>query len=73
MRGLFKLSFNQLVLSNVFLGARKESFSAIMKPFILGYRGPYCILNVSFVFSQFKLVLHMLVNISFRRKKILFI
>jgi len=73
MQDFFKLSFKQLMLSNVFLGARKDSFNMIMKPFILGYRGSFCILNLSHTYIQFKLLIHLLFNIVFLRKKILIV
>lgn len=70
-RDFFKLSFKQLMLSNVFLGSRKEFFNMIMKPFILGYRGPFCILNLSYTYIHFRLLVHVLFNIVSLRKKIL--
>ena len=73
MQDYFKLSFKQLMLSNVFLGSRKDSFNMIMKPFILGYRGSFCILNLSHTYIQFKLIIHILFNIVFLRKKILMV
>lgn len=71
MRDFFKLSFKQLMLSNVFLGSRKESFNTIMRPFILGYRGPFCILDLSYTYIQFRVLVHVLLNIVLLRKKIL--
>lgn len=73
MQDYFKLSFKQLMLSNVFLGSRKDSFNMIMKPFILGYRGSFCILNLSHTYIQFKLIIHILFNIVFLRKKVLMV
>lgn len=73
MRDLFKLSFKQLMLSNVFLGSRKENFYAFMRPFILGYRTSFCILNLFYTYIQFKLLINILINILFYRKKILII
>jgi ribosomal protein S2 len=71
MQDFFKLTFKQLMLSNVFLGSRRDSFNMIMKPFILGYRGSFCILNLSYSYIQFKLLIHVLFNIIFLRKKVL--
>ena len=51
MRGFFKLSFKQLMLANIFLGSRKENFYAFMRPFILGYRTSFCILNLFYTLS----------------------
>jgi len=59
------------MLSNVFLGSRRASFTMIMKPFVLGYRDSFCILNLSHTYIQFKLLIHVLFNIVFLRKKIL--
>lgn len=73
MQDFFKLSFKQLMLSNVFLGSRKASFNMIMKPFILGYRGSFCILNLSHTYIQFKLLVCVLFNIIFLRKNVLIV
>ncbi len=73
MQDFFKLSFKQLMLSNVFLGSRKASFNMIMKPFIVGYRGSFCILNLSHTYIQFKLLICVLFNIVFLRKKVLIV
>jgi len=73
MREFFKLSFKQLMLSNVFLGSRKESLNVIMNPFIFGYRGSFCILNLSYTFIQFKLLVYVIINIVLLRKNILIV
>jgi ribosomal protein S2 len=73
MQNFFKISYKQLMLSNVFLGSRKESFRMIMNPFIFGYRGPFCILNLFYTYIQFKLLVYILINIVLLRKKILVI
>ena len=73
MRGFFKLSFKQLMLANIFLGSRKENFYAFMRPFILGYRTSFCILNLFYTYIQFKLLINILINILMFRRKILII
>jgi len=65
----FKLTIAQMVLSNVYLGANDYSLSSVIRPFLLGKRNGFYIINLSFTYIQFKVLINFIINIiSFRRK-----
>jgi len=73
MRNPYKLTFKQLMLSNVYLGSRKESFNLMIKSFVLGYRGNFLILNLSYTYLQFRLLTYLIINFVLVHKKLLIV
>lgn len=66
--GVLRLTISQLILSNVYMGDSYYFINIKIKPFILGHRNGYHILNLSITQLQFKLLITFLVNvISFRQ------
>ena len=43
-----RLTINQLVLSNVYMGDNYQFINTKIKPFLLGYKNGYHIINLSF-------------------------
>ena len=71
--GLLRLTINQLILSNVYLGDSYYFINVKIKPFIFGYKNSYHILNLSFTQMQFKILISFLVNIISVRQQILIV
>lgn len=70
---LSRLTSKQLILSNVYLGAQYSSLNVKLKPYLLGRRNGYHILNISFTYLQFKTVTELLIRLFLLRHKILVI
>lgn len=71
--GLLRLTINQLILSNVYLGDSYYFINIKIKPFLLGYKNSYHIINLSFTQMQFKILMGFLVNIISLRQNILIV
>lgn len=69
--GVLRLTISQLILSNVYMGDSYYFINIKIKPFILGHRNGYHILNLSITQIQFKLLINFLVNLVSVRKNIL--
>lgn len=70
---LFRLTLNQLLLSNVYLGTKSNFFNVRVKPFLLGSRTGSYIINLSFTYLQFKILINLIINIVSYRQKILIV
>jgi ribosomal protein S2 len=68
-----RLTTNQLMLSNVYMGDTSHFLDVKIKPFLLGYKSGYYILNFSFTQLQFKLLINILINIVSLRQKVLIV
>ena len=68
-----RLTINQLVLSNVYMGDNYQFINTKIKPFLLGYKNGYHIINLSFTCIQIKLLINILVNLVSLRQKLLIV
>lgn len=68
-----RLTINQLVLSNVYMGDNYQFINTKIKPFLLGYKNGYHIINLSFTCIQIKLLINILINLVSLRQKILIV
>lgn len=69
--GVLRLTVNQLILSNVYLGDSYYFINIKIKPFLLGYKNSCHIINLSFTQVQFKILINFLINIIALRQRIL--
>jgi ribosomal protein S2 len=72
-KNLSRLGINQLVLSNVCLGGYISDVNIRLKPFILGSKSNYHILDISYTHIQLKLLINVLINIISLRQKVLIV
>ena len=72
-KGSLRLTTNQLILSNVYMGDNSQFLDVKIKPFLLGYKNGHHILNFSYTQLQFKLLINVLVNLVSLRQKILIV
>jgi len=72
-KNLSRLVVNQLILSNVCLGGYISGVNVRLKPFILGAKSSYHILDVSYTHIQLKLLINILVSIVSLRQKVLIV
>lgn len=70
---LSRLTSKQLILSNAYLGTPCSLLNVKLKPYLLGRRNNYYILNISFTFFQFRIITEILTKLFFFRQKILVI
>ena len=70
---LSRLTTNQLIISNVYLGTQCSLVNIKLKPYLLGRRNGHHILNISFTFLQFKIITKLLIKLFLSRQKILVI
>lgn len=68
-----RLTINQLMLSNLYLGDNFSLINIKIKPFLLGYKSGYHIINLSFTHVQLKLLLKVVMNLIINRQKILIV
>lgn len=61
------------MLSNVYLGDNFSFINIKTKPFLLGYKSGYHIINLSFTHVQLKLLLKVVMNLIMNRQKILIV
>lgn len=61
------------MLSNVYLGDNFAFVNIKVKPFLLGYKNGYHLINLSFTQIQFKIVLKVIINLIINRQKILIV
>ncbi len=66
-----RLTTSQLILSNIHLGAKYCFINIKLKPYLLGRRNGYYILNISFTYFQFKIITKLLIRLFTSRQKIL--
>lgn len=69
----FKLTIAQMITSNVYLGTNNQYISSAVKPFLLGKRNGFYIINLSFTYLQFKVLINFILNIVSLRRKILIV
>ena len=69
----FRLTISQLMLSNIYLGDNFAFVNIKIKPFLLGYKNGYHLINLSFTQIQFKIVLKVIINLIINRQKILIV
>jgi ribosomal protein S2 len=68
---LSRLTNNQLISSNIYLGDKCSLLNVKIKPYLMGYRNGYHILNISYTYLQVKIVIKLLVKLFLSRQKIL--
>jgi ribosomal protein S2 len=68
---LSRLTINQLILANVYLGDKCSSLNIKIKPYLMGRRNGYHILNISYTHLQFKIIIKILIKLFLSRQKIL--
>ena len=61
------------MLSNVYLGDNFSFINIKTKPFLLGYKNGYHIINLSYTHVQLKLLLKVIMNLIINRQKILIV
>jgi hypothetical protein len=69
----FKLTISQMMASNVYLASSNEYLNTAIKPFLLGKRNGFYIINLSFTFLQFRILINFILNIVSLRRKILIV
>lgn len=69
----FKLTMSQMIISNLYLGTNNEYVSGAVKPFLLGKRNGFYIINLSFTYLQLKVLINFIMNIVSLRRKILIV
>lgn len=72
-KDILKLTLSQLINSNVYLGTNSEYIASSVKPFLLGKRNGFYIINLSYTYIQFKILLNFIISITANRGKILII
>lgn len=70
---IFTLTIAQLISSNVYLGNNSAYISSAIKPFLLGRRNGFYIINLSFTYIQFKVLINLIIGIVAKRGKILIV
>jgi len=68
-----KINLEQLLLSNSYLGDNSGFLNEKLKPYLLGYKNGFHILNISFTLWQLKLLVNIIFNIVSLRQKILIV
>lgn len=68
-----RITINQLLLSNVYLGDNVALSNNKMKSYLLGYKNGSHILNFAYTHLQLKLLINILVNLISLRQKILIV
>lgn len=68
-----KINLEQLLLSNSYLGDNSGFLNEKLKPYLLGYKNGFHILNISFTLWQLKLLINVIFNIVSLRQKILIV
>lgn len=68
-----KINLEQLLLSNAYLGDNSSFLNEKLKPYLLGYKNGFHILNISFTLWQLKLLVNFILNIVSLRQKILIV
>ena len=66
-----RLTTSQLLLANIHLGTKYCFINIKLKPYLLGRRNGYHILNISFTYFQFKTLTRLLIKLFNSRQKIL--
>lgn len=69
----FKLTIGQMMSSSVYLGSNSEYMNSAVKPFLLGKRNGFYVINLSFTYLQFRVLINFIVNIVSLRRKILIV
>lgn len=69
----FKLTIGQMIVSNIYLGTNDEYISSAVKPYLLGKRNGFYIINLSFTYLQFKVLMNFIMNVVSLRRKILIV
>lgn len=72
-KDVYRLTLSQLITANVYLGNNSEYITSAIKPFLLGKRNGFYIVNLSFTYIQFKLLINFIIGITANRGKILII
>jgi len=70
---LSRLTSKQLILANAYLGTQCSLLNVKLKPYLLGRRNNYYILDISFTFFQFRVITEILIKLFSFRQKILVI
>ena len=69
----FNLTLAQMIICNVYLGNNSAYISSAIKPFLLGRRNGFYIINLSFTYLQFKILINLIIGIVSKRGKILIV
>lgn len=70
---VFTLTVAQLINCNVYIGSNSAYITSAIKPFLLGKRNGFYIVNLSFTYLQFKVLINLLIGIISNRGKILIV
>jgi ribosomal protein S2 len=68
---LIKLTLNQLLQSGAHLGQPHRFLHRQIKPYLLGFKSKFSILNMKYTQLQLKLLLHIIINTVSLRQKVL--
>jgi len=64
---------DQLILSNVHLGAYNSFLNIKLKSFLFGVKNEHNVINVLYTYVQLKIIINYLINIISLRQKILIV
>lgn len=70
---VFTLTQAQLINCNSYLGSNSAYINSAIKPFLLGRKNGFYIINLSFTYLQFKVLINLLIGIISNRGKILIV
>lgn len=70
---IIKLTLNQLLGSGIQLGYIRKFLNRQLKPYLLGFKGPFNIFNLKYVHLQVRLLMHLIISVISIRQKILIV
>ena len=70
---IIKLTIDQLLVSGTHLGYIKKFLNRQLKPYLLGFKGPFNIFNIKYIHLQLRLLMHLIINVISLRQKILIV
>ena len=68
-----RLTISQLLLSNVYMGDNINFINIKTKPYLLGYKNGFHVLNFAYTHLQLKLLINVLINLISLRQKMLIV
>jgi hypothetical protein len=72
-KNILKLTINQLVLSNVYIGANTDFYNLALKPFLLQIESNFVIFNLKYTYWSLKLLVSFVIKIFSSTQKILIV
>ena len=70
---ILRLTVQQMVLSNLYLGINQTFLNAKIRPYLLGFKNGHYVLNLSYTHLQLKQLISIIINIVAHRQKILIV